>query len=208
MNEYLIKEKCRGSTRTLTLASRLLLFKNKIKNLFLYFIKKLRCKIFTMRKKAMPGLVCGFTLVELLVVVGILAILSAAVGPKVIGFYSLYQLDSLSQELVQTMRMADMRAMQSEGSSPYSVHFVSGSGGSFTLYRGTNFALRDKNYDEVHSLPNSLSLNYSGAGPELSFTKLEGMTTNTGSITLTWPDGNQSKTVTVNSYGVVDRAWQ
>ncbi|MDD4989423.1 MAG: type II secretion system protein [Candidatus Pacebacteria bacterium] len=150
----------------------------------------------------------GFSLVELLVVVGILAILVVVVGPKVVGFYSAYQLDTLSQDLVQTIRLADMRAMQSEGSSPYSVHLVNGSGGSFTLYRGTNFASRDTNYDEVHSLPNSLSLTYSGAGPEINFTKLEGITANTGSITITWPDGNQSKTVTVNSYGVVDRSWQ
>ena len=150
----------------------------------------------------------GFSIVELLVVVGMISILVVLISPKMVNFYNTYQMDALSQDLVQTIRLADMRAMQSEGSSQYSVHLVSGAGGSFTLYRGTNFSSRDTNYDEVHTLPSSLQLNYSGTGPDINFTKLEGITANTGSITLTWPDGNQTKTVTVNGFGVVDRSWQ
>ncbi len=150
----------------------------------------------------------GFSLVEILVVIGILGILTGIVAPKVVHFYNAYQMDALAQDLVQTLRSADMRSMQSEGSSPYSVHLITGPGGSFTLFRGTNYAARDTSYDEMHPIPSALSLSYSGAGPDISFTKIEGLTTNTGSITLSWPDGNQTRSMSVGTYGVVDRLWQ
>jgi len=156
-------------------------------------------------QRAWPLRARGMSLVEMLIVIGILGILAAVVTPRLISFYSAYQLDALTQDLVQTIRFAEMHSMQSEGSSAYSVHLVSGSGGTFTLYRGTNFAARDTNYDEVHTLPGSLALNFSGTGPDITFSKLEGTTTNAGAVTISWPDGNQARTVTITSYGVLDR---
>ncbi len=147
----------------------------------------------------------GLTLVEILVVVAILTALTIAIIPKALRVYTPYQLDATEQDLAQVVRLAQTRAMQSEGSNPYSVHLVPGAGGSFTLYRGTDYASRDINYDEAHVLPSALSLSYTLPGTEINFTKLEGVTTNVGSITLSWPDGNLSKTLTINSFGVVDR---
>ncbi len=149
----------------------------------------------------------GLTLVEILVIIAILTAMAAQLTPKIVNFYNNYELDANAQELVQVVHLSQQRAMQSENSSAYSIHFVSGSGGSFTLYRGTNYATRDTSYDEVHNLISSLSLSYAIAtsSNDINFSKIEGITGNTGSITISWPDGNLSKTITVNPYGVVER---
>ncbi len=155
----------------------------------------------------------GFTLVELLVVMAILAIMAVGITPKVINFYNSYELDVSTQDLIQVIRLAQQRAMQSEASgtttSPYSVHLVLGSGGSFTLYRGTVYDnTRDANYDEQHNLIRSLSLSYNNVATgtsDISFSKIEGTTTSTGTTVISWPDGNVSKSFSMNSYGVITR---
>ncbi len=147
----------------------------------------------------------GLTLIEVLVVIAILTLMALAIVPKAMRVSTPYQLDATLQDFVQVVRLAQTRAMQSEGSSAYSVHLVAGSGGSFTLYRGTTYASRDTNYDEVHTLPNALTLSYTVPDTDINFTKLEGATTDVGGVTISWPDGNMSKAVTINSYGLVDR---
>jgi prepilin-type N-terminal cleavage/methylation domain-containing protein len=148
----------------------------------------------------------GLTLVELLVVLAIISTLSVGLSPKIINFYNRYSLDADFQDLIQVIRLAETKAMQSEGSSPYSVHFVTGNGGSFTLFRGSNFSGRDSSYDEVHILPTALNLSLSiGSSTDIIFSKYEATTTNTGTITLSWPDGNLTKAVSVNSYGVLTK---
>ncbi len=154
----------------------------------------------------------GFTLIELLVVMAILAIMAIGITPKVVNFYNSYELDASTQDLIQVFRLAQTRAMQSEASgtttSPYSVHLVLGQGGSFTLYRGTVYDnTRDKNYDESHTIIGSLVLSYNNnaTSTDITFSKIEGTTTSTGTTTISWPDGNLSKSFTMNSFGVITR---
>ncbi len=149
----------------------------------------------------------GLTLIEVLVVLGILAVLSVGLSPKIINSYNRYQLDASSQDLIQVVRIAEIKAIQSEGSSPYGVHLVAGDGGSFTLFKGSNFQSRsDTSYDEMHKLPNALNLSFSiGSSTDIIFSKYEATTTNTGTVTMTWADGNVIKAFSINSFGVITR---
>ena len=66
----------------------------------------------------------GLTLVEILLVVGILAILVTSVSPLAFDFYKSQQLDSCSQGIIQTLRRAQLKAMSSENDSSFGVYLT------------------------------------------------------------------------------------
>ncbi len=144
----------------------------------------------------------GFTLMEILVVMAIIAVFTAFT-PKILSSYNKYSLDSNYNELIQDLRSAVIKSMSGESGSGWGVHLVTGSGGSFTLFKGTSYAGRDTDYDEPHLLASSLTLTASST--DIIFSKIEATTTNTGTITLSWPDGNLSKGILVNAYGVLTK---
>lgn len=82
--------------------------------------------LFTMKsnKKTMPKLVCGFTLLEVLIVMGIVAILAAAGS----GFYANYnknvEIKSLSQTIIFDLKQAQAKSMDGVGGFKWGVHFV------------------------------------------------------------------------------------
>jgi len=147
----------------------------------------------------------GFTLAELLVTLGVVSLLVAASLPAFWNFLNKYQLDANGADLAATLRFAQRLAMESEGDSVYSVHLVSGASGSFTLYRGSVYATRDTDYDESHTLPATLSLTYTVPDADVTFTKVEGSTTDTGTITITWIDGGDTKAFSINEAGRIDQ---
>ena len=146
----------------------------------------------------------GFTLVEMLVTLGIVALIAAASMPAFWNFLNKYQLDANGRDLVHTLRQAQRLSMESEGGYAYSVHLITGAGGSYTLYRGSSYASRDTEYDDVHALPATLSLSYTVPDADVTFTKIEGSTSDTGTILITWDDGGESKGVSVNTVGRID----
>ena len=86
----------------------------------------------------------------------------------------------------------------------YSLHLVNGAGGGFTLYKGGDYGARDASFDEVHNLPAAFSLVDTIVDADIIFTKIEGTTTDTGTLTISWPRGSQSRTISLNSTGRVD----
>lgn len=146
----------------------------------------------------------GLTVVELLVVIGIITLLVAASVPAYWNFLNRYQLDANAEDMAQVLRLAQSKTMQSEGDVVWSVHLVSGAGGSFTLFQGSTFVTRDTAFDEAHDLPASLSLSSTTPDADISFVKVEGSTADTGTITLDWPGGIESRVIGVNAAGRVD----
>jgi len=146
----------------------------------------------------------GFTIPELLITLAVVSLLVAASLPSFWNFLNKYQLDASAQDLAHVLRMAQRLSMESEGDSVYSVRLMSGAGGSFTLYRGSAFASRDLDYDDEHTLPDSLELSYTVPDADVTFTKVEGTTSDVGTITLTWPDSGLSYTIDINAAGRVD----
>jgi len=75
-------------------------------------------------KKTMPKLVCGFTLLEVLIVMGIVAVLAAAGS----GFYANYnknvEIKSLSQTIIFDLKQAQAKSMDGVGGFKWGIHFV------------------------------------------------------------------------------------
>ncbi len=164
------------------------------------FFKKYSIKK-TVRNFSMPKSTTGFTLIEILVVIAIMGVF-AAVSPRVLSSYSKYNLDSTYNEFVQSLRTALVNSMSGNGNSGWGVHLVTGNGGSFTLFKGSVYSVDDIT-NEVHTLSSNLAINASST--DIIFSKIDGVTTATGTITITWPEGNLSKGVTINSLGTLTK---
>lgn len=146
----------------------------------------------------------GFSLIEALLVVALFVIIVAATSPRLVDSYHRYRLEALTQDLVHTIRYAQNKSMTGRDDDVYSLHLVNGVGGSFILYKGDDYGARDSSFDEIHSLPSAFSLTDTIADPDIIFAKVEGSTTDTGTLTIAWPDGNQSRTISLNAAGRVD----
>jgi prepilin-type N-terminal cleavage/methylation domain-containing protein len=123
----------------------------------------------------------GFTLVEMLLSMAIITLLIGLALPIYQGFQNRNDL---------------AYARSANADSQWGVNFQAG---SVTLFSGTSYAGRNTAYDEVLSVPSTITFSYSG---DVLFSKLTGFPTATLSQTLS---GNGStKVVTMNAKGMVD----
>lgn len=146
----------------------------------------------------------GFSTVEMLVVIAVLALLVGVTVPKVANFYQRWTLDGAAHDLTSALRLAQSKSVQGEGDAVWSVRIVSGAGGEFTLFEGSNFGARDTAFDETYTLPSFLTVSETISGQDVIFTRTEGSSATTGTITISWPDGGLSRGVTINTLGTVD----
>jgi hypothetical protein len=142
--------------------------------------------------------------VEALVILGVFVLIFAAYVPSLLDQYSRFQLEANASDLVHALRLAQSRSMMSETDDTFGMHLVPGPAGSFTLFKGDSFALRDASYDEVHALPANLSLSETVAGSDILFARIEGTTAGTGTVTVSLPAAGLSRTVGINAAGTID----
>jgi len=138
----------------------------------------------------------GFTLLEILVVVGLVAVLISAVLGFGLEFYKTQQLNVRVQGIVQTLRRAQQKAMAVENDSNFGVFLTNN---NYTLFKGNTYVQRDIQYDEVMDLPQVLTV--SGI-QEVVFSKLEGIPSAIGDIILS--NGIETRTIEINEIGRID----
>ncbi len=138
----------------------------------------------------------GFTLVEILLVIGMLAFLAVIIMPITLDFYKSQQLDTHTRQIIQTLRMAQLSAMSVEEDSNFGVYLTND---NYTLFRGSSYVARETQYDEVFDLPQII--NISGLS-EAVFSKLDGLPSATGQIILT--NNIKTNTIDINGMGRVN----
>ncbi|MDO8600989.1 MAG: prepilin-type N-terminal cleavage/methylation domain-containing protein, partial [bacterium] len=124
----------------------------------------------------------GFTLIETLVAVGILALLAAIVITSLSSFQRSGELLRAADLIAGVLRDARGRTLASQNDSAYGVHFDAG---SVVLFEGTIYDSGAVS-NEVTLLPfriiiSEISL---GGGDEVVFERLSGEANVTGTITL------------------------
>ena len=139
----------------------------------------------------------GFTLVELLLSVVIIGLLVGVTAPLYNSFLRQNDLDITLQQVAHTLRRAQTYARGVNGDSVWSVAVQSD---AITLFKGTTFASRDTSFDEVISLPATITA--SGLS-EVQFSKVTAAPNTTGTVNLTTTAG-EVKTVTLNAKGMVE----
>lgn len=138
----------------------------------------------------------GFTLVEMLLSVAIITVITAFSVPLMVSYSSRNELDIEAVELTSALRKAQQYARTSYGDSTWGVNIQSG---SVTVFKGASYATRDPSYDEVSSIPGSITASGLTA---VVFSKLVGLPDTSGTITLT-SNTTSTKNIYINAQGIV-----
>lgn len=138
----------------------------------------------------------GFTLIEMMLSVGILSLLAGLSLPVYQSFQNRNELDITTQSLASALRRAQTYSRGMNGDSQWGVAVQAN---TITLFKGSSYAARDTAYDESTAIATSTS---TSGSTEIMFTKLTGLPATTGSFTLT-SINNDSRTVTINAKGMV-----
>ncbi len=119
----------------------------------------------------------AFTLLELLLVIGILSVIAALNLPLYYRFQIRSDLDLVNSQAVQGLARARLLSQTGQRDSAWGFYVPNG-----TLYKGQSYATRDANFDERYPMPSTISV--SGL-LDVAYTKITGIPTKTGSIVLT-----------------------
>jgi type II secretory pathway pseudopilin PulG len=140
----------------------------------------------------------SFTLLEILLVIGIISILLAFIVPVSLDFYRSQQLEIQTQSIIQTLRRAQSKATVVELDSSFGVYFGAS---NYTLFKGSSYSDsgRDSQYDEIFDLPGLINL--TGLS-EVVFSKFEGKPNVTGNIILS--SDSDTKTININQVGRIN----
>lgn len=145
----------------------------------------------------------GFTLIELMMVSTYMIIIVSAVFSFQQGLLQGTNLRTKTNEIIQTLRLNQAKAISSDQDSQWGVYFDTD---NFIAFKGENYATRDPSFDEIIELPNTLSISnisLNGGVSNVTFEKVNGNTDNYGSIQIS--DNNRSKSVSINPRGVIEQ---
>ncbi|MBI5037933.1 MAG: prepilin-type N-terminal cleavage/methylation domain-containing protein [Candidatus Kerfeldbacteria bacterium] len=137
----------------------------------------------------------GFTLVELLVVIGLIAMIGIFSAPVYQNFQNRTDVDIAAATLTNSFRLAQAHAMDMVGDQSWGVHL---SVGTIVIFRGASYATRDVPFDDVYTISSDVQL--TGLS-EVVFSKMHGLPSTIGSVTM--QETGRSMTVSLNSLGVV-----
>jgi Tfp pilus assembly protein FimT len=149
----------------------------------------------------------GFSLLELLIISGIVILVAALLLPVFNNFRSNTVLNNASQVIISQLRLAKNKTISSEGPSRWGVYFKQGLPQGYTLFKGTSYGSREIAFDENHNLPSQLEFSevgLAGSASEIVFNRLTGQTNQYGFLTLRLKsDPSKTKTIYIEESGRV-----
>jgi type II secretory pathway pseudopilin PulG len=140
----------------------------------------------------------SFTLIEILIVIGILIILITIFFPTFRSFRTESNLNNSVEQIINTLRLVQGKTLASDGASQWGIYFSTSTiPHQYTLFQGADYASRIASSDEIYNLPESVEI-YDinlAAGAEVVFDRLIGSTDQFGDLSLrlkTDPTKNQT----------------
>ena len=147
----------------------------------------------------------GFTMIELLIVVGIILLVIGLGSPVYRNLMVSTQLNDSSDQIVQMIRTARDRSVARKHNSSHGIYLGINNPGDdrVVIYQGSSYAGRDQIYDQVLDLGSAMSLSTTIGGNEVKFTPGTGDPDKTGIVTITH-NVSGSRSMTINQVGLVD----
>lgn len=150
----------------------------------------------------------AFTIVDLLLVMGLVAIAFSLTSVNLLGLQNKPSLSALVQKLIVDLKSQQNRAILGDASGGTAAYawgvYVEAS--RYTLFRGTTYVVSDP-YNFVVAADPNMTLATSFANNTIVFNKRSGEVDNysqgADSVTVTNTASGESKTVTLNSLGVM-----
>lgn len=145
----------------------------------------------------------GFTLIELIVVIGITAIIAVVGFLNIYGFKSVSELDLTAREIISVLRNAQDRSIGQEDSVQWGVYFenAASDSGFYVLYKGatTTFVSKKNLRPNIQFLDPSI-----GNSKDIPFNKLSGLPASSITIVVALKnDLLATTTIIVNSNGQI-----
>lgn len=146
----------------------------------------------------------GFTLIEILVATGILAVLLVISLARFGTFGQQVQLNTSSQQIISVLELARNQTVGSEDGTQYGVHFDI-TNNQYVLFTGDDFAAstetREYDLDKVEIYAVNL---VPGGSNDVVFERIRGDTTNPGDVRIRLiDDTSKTETILINSLGQV-----
>lgn len=152
----------------------------------------------------------AFTLIELMIVIAITVLITSVSGAVYANLIQNTYLDTISEEIVANLRLAQMRSISNFHDQPWGIHFndtsTPGESDSFILFQGSDYASRDNSWDIETELPPNITytiVTLTGGGDDVVFDQLSGQTIQNGTIQITNTQ-TETKTINVNQMGQIE----
>jgi len=148
----------------------------------------------------------AFTLVELLIVIGVSAVLVALSGGVYIALEKRSSIDIQARELKSVLILARNRTLASEEEQRFGVHIAT-STKEYILFKGASYSATSTENEQFIIEPriNINSVNLRGGGHDVIFQRLTGITAQYGSITLQdAADSSRIQTICIDSSGSIE----
>ena len=158
-----------------------------------------------MKSNAMPAGRQGFTVVELMVSMGILLILFALTTINLTRLPSSASQSSSYDRLVSDLRSQQTKSMTGYDSSPYGIHFENT---SYTLFAGSDYTSDVSSYYVVALDPNLTFTDITFSNPQAVFEAgsgdIAGYLMGSDSVSITNTLTGEVKTLRLNKYGATE----
>jgi len=148
----------------------------------------------------------GFTLIEILIVIGISAILVSLSGSVYISLSQRSDVDREAQELESVLSLARSKTLASHNEQSFGVHINSATNEYF-LFEGASYnpiAPGNKRFDIASGVSIS-SLNLNGGGSDIVFDRLTGESSDFGSVILQdLSDTSRLRAICIDASGIAE----
>lgn len=167
---------------------------------------------FLQSKKAKPALKfnnTGFTLIELILIMGLFAILAALATVNLLRPQNKASIDTAVTTLVADLKEQQIKAMagDSEGQGTAFAYGVYFEPQKYTLFRGSSYSGPDPAYFVI-DLGGKVTLSSTLPLSQVVFSRRSGGVANfvagSNTITITQNSSGQQKTITINRFGVIN----
>ena len=124
----------------------------------------------------------GFTLIEVMLVVGITAMIFLFSIPYSLNFYRAQLVEETRSDLIDALGRAKHNAILQKNDSSFGVHITAG---SYIIFQGADYDSRVSGQDEVFPVINEIT--FAGLS-DITFSKLSGLPSSIGLISVAYGD--------------------